>query len=128
MNDHNTELDRLRSIAEQGDASTQFKLGQMYELGIDVVRDYVGALKWYGKAAQQNHAKAQYALGVMYLFGIGVIEDEVMAHLWFNLAAAQGNKNAREYRDMVATEMTPDQIAEAQRLAREWKPVTARTK
>lgn len=42
--------------------------------------------------------------------------------MWFNLAGAQGDKDAVSNRDYAATLMTPDQIAEAQRLAREWKP------
>ena len=42
-----------------------------------------------------------------------------MAHMWYNLAAAQGNKNAVKYRDLVAHKMTQQQIAEAQKLARE---------
>ena len=99
-----------------------------YDNGEGVVQDYVTALKWYTKAAQQNYASAQNNLGVMYDNGEGVVQDYVMAHVWYNLAAAHGNKKARENRDTVARKMTRDQIAEAQRLAREWKPVTARTK
>jgi hypothetical protein len=48
--------------------------------------------------------------------------DYVVAHQWFNLAAATGAKDAKEMRDIVAAKMTSAQIAEAQRLAREWKP------
>ena len=40
----------------------------------------------------------------------------------YNLAAAQGEKDTGEWRDSLAEEMTPEQIAEARRLAREWKP------
>jgi uncharacterized protein len=42
--------------------------------------------------------------------------------MWFNLAAARGNRDAEKDRDMIAAQMTPAQIAEAQKLAREWKP------
>jgi hypothetical protein len=42
--------------------------------------------------------------------------------MWWNLAAAQGNEDARKNRDLAARRMTPDQLAEAQRMAREWKP------
>jgi TPR repeat protein len=58
----------------------------------------------------------------MYLFGHGVPQDYVIAHQWLNLAAANGYKTAQEGRDLAAAQMTPAQIAEAQRLAREWKP------
>ncbi len=46
--------------------------------------------------------------------------DLVVAHKWFNLAASRGNQSARVYRSELALEMAPEQIAEAQKLAREW--------
>jgi hypothetical protein len=58
----------------------------------------------------------------MYGNGRGVPQDYVAAHMWFNLSAAQGNANAAENRNNVAARMTPAQIAEAQRLARDWTP------
>jgi TPR repeat protein len=59
----------------------------------------------------------------MYANGHGVPQDYVLAHMWFNLAAATGMvETAAADRDMVAAKMTPAQIAEAQKLAREWKP------
>jgi len=54
--------------------------------------------------------------------GLAVPQDYVQAHLWFNLAAAQGDESAREGRDIIGLRMTPARIAEAQKLAREWKP------
>ena len=73
-------------------------------------------------AAEQGDAHGQSNLGLSYAKGEGVPQDYILAHMWFNLAAAQGNANAIKGRDMVAGAMTPAQIAEAQRLAREWKP------
>jgi uncharacterized protein len=58
----------------------------------------------------------------MYANGEGVPQDYAAAHMWFNLAAASGNKNAVKARNIVAAELTPAQVAEAQTLAREWKP------
>jgi uncharacterized protein len=55
----------------------------------------------------------------MYGVGTGVIQDLVYAHMWLNIAASSGNKVAVKNRDIVAGEMTPAQIAEAQKLARE---------
>jgi hypothetical protein len=49
-----------------------------------------------------------------------VAADLVVAHKWFNLAAARGNRSALTYRSELAREMSADQVAEAQRLAREW--------
>jgi TPR repeat protein len=94
----------------------------MYAKGEGVPQDYVEAMKWYRLAADQGDADAQINLGVMYAKGDGVPQDYVLAHMWFNLAAAQRNSSAVKNRDIAVSRMTPDQLAEAQRLAREWKP------
>jgi uncharacterized protein len=73
-------------------------------------------------AADQGRAEAQFFLGNMYVKGQGVPEDYVFAHMWFTLAAAKGDEGAKEGRNMLAEHMTAAQIAEAQRLASEWKP------
>jgi TPR repeat protein len=111
-----------RKAADQGDADAQFNLGAGYDNGQGVPQDYAEALKWYRLAADQGVASAQYNLAVMYANGQGVPQDYVRAYMWFNLAAAQGLQGAEEDRDQVAQQMTAAQIAEAQKLAREWKP------
>ena len=63
-------------------------------------------------------------LGVMYAEGRGVPQDYVRAHMWFNLSAAKGEQRAVKVLDMAERRMTPAQIAEAQKLAREWTPTT----
>jgi hypothetical protein len=57
---------------------------------------------------------------MLYATGRDVATDLVVAHKWFNLAAARGNEDARSHRIELAREMSTDQVAEAQRLAREW--------
>ena len=118
--DYATALEEMLPIAEQGNADAQFALGVMYGNGDGVPQDYAVAMKWYRLAAEQGIARAQYNLGIMYGNGKGVPQDYVQAHMWFNLAASKGNEIARKNRDIVAKKMTPTQIAEAQRLAREW--------
>jgi clan AA aspartic protease (TIGR02281 family) len=88
-----------------------------------VPQDYAAALSWYRKAADQGHAEAQYNLGVMYANGQGVAKDYVIAHMRLSLAAAKGYNGAAKAlnRDIVAAKMTSAQIAEAQKLAREWR-------
>jgi hypothetical protein len=112
----------FRKAVEHGYARAQYNLGVMYRRGHGVQQDNVEAVKWYGKAAEQGFAEAQYSLGVMYAEGQGVRQDFVRAHMWFDLAAASGDSTARKNREIIAAKMTPSQIAEAQRLAREWKP------
>ena len=114
----------FRLAAEQGDAWAQYFLGVRYANGEGVPQDYTEAVKWYRLAAEQGHASAQSNLGVRYAKGEGVPQDDVLAHKWFNLAAAQGDASAKKGRDIVTDRMTREQIAEAQRLAREWKPKT----
>ena len=57
-----------------------------------------------------------------YLYGSDLPQDYVLAYMWSNLAAAQGDANAAQTRQLVAEQMTKGQIAEAQRMSREWKP------
>ena len=108
--------------ADQGDPFAQSSLGFMYGLGRGVTQDYAAAVKWYRMAADHGDPDAQNNLGAMHAEGKGVTQDYVQAHKWFNLAATTGDADAVKARDMVAAKMTPAQIAEAQKLAREWKP------
>jgi len=128
--DHAEALKWYRRAAEQGDADAQHNLGFMYRNGQGVPQDHAEAVKWYRRAAEQGNALAQNNLGVMYGTGKGVPQDYVQAHLWYNLAAStqkepEERERAARNRDLVAARMTPAQIAEAQRLAREWRPKTA---
>ena len=115
-----------RLAAAQGHSDAQFNLGVMYAFGVGIPQDYAEAVHWYRLAADQGHADAQGNLGPMYGLGRGVPQDDVEAHMWFNLAAAQSSSEDRDRRvkarDDLAERMTADQIAEAQRRAREWTP------
>ena len=120
-----------RKAAAQGIASAQFNLGLMYDKRQGVPQNFVEAVNWYRKAAEQGNAEAQYNLGMMYFAGLGVPKDYAVAHMWFHLATSRypaSEKAKRERaevsRDIAASKLTPGQIAEAQRLAGEWKPKT----
>ena len=118
--DYATALREWQPLAEQGYAEAQYYLGSMYDRGIGVGQDFAKAAKWYRRAAHQDDVDGQNNLGAMYLKGNGVPQDYVQAHMWFNLAAAQDHKAAIENRDIVAKQMTPAQIARAERMARQW--------
>jgi len=120
--DYATALREWRPLAEQGDAKAQFSFGLLYENGDGVPRDYTKARQWYEKAAAQGDAKAQLYLGLQSSFGQGVPMDVVEAYMWYSLAAGNGNAHAPGYRNDLSRQMTPAQIAEAQKRAREWKP------
>jgi uncharacterized protein len=104
-----------------GRTDAQYNLGLMYANGQGVPQDYAEALKWFRPAAERGEPAAQYALGLMYESGRGLSQDYLLAHLWFDLSAAQGTKLAVTGRDRIERKMAPAQIAEAQKLAREWK-------
>jgi len=119
----------LMTKAEQGDASAQSKLGLMYLMGEAIPLDYKEAFRWYRASAVQENSSAQGSLGAMYRKGLGLPQDYIQAHMWYNLATAnseldQERKLWAKNRDSIAKMMTAEQIAEAQRLAREWKPKT----
>lgn len=120
----------VRPLAEQGDAQAQFNLGSLYYQGLGVAQDYQEAVKWLTKAAEQRHIHAEVTLGGILADGVqGVItKNYPQALMWFIFAAAQGDVEAVEFRDSLAMKMTPVQITEAQRLAREFKPTDAYAK
>ncbi len=95
----------------------------MYAGENGVVKDEAEAVKWYRKAAEQGVANAQTFLGLMYADGRGVVRDELEACKWWLLASAQGEENAKKIISIIESQLTPQQRAEGQRLAREWKPV-----
>jgi len=118
--DYATSVRIWRSLAEQGYPFAKHNLGAFYYAGLGVPQDYAEAFRWYRRAAEQGSSNAFNPLALMLYQGRGVPQDHVQAHMWFNLAAAWGSENAASNRDIVAESMTPAQVAEAQKLAREW--------
>lgn len=116
-------------VAEQNDsAESQFRLGLKYFHGEDISKDNAESVKWFRKAAERGHAGAQCALGAMYHDGEGVPQDYVMAHMWYNLALASSQLAGKPREaclrgiNILMSQLTSHQLAEAQRLAREWRP------
>jgi TPR repeat protein len=127
--DHKEALRWFRQAADQDDVAAQFYLGVMFSKGRGAPQDNAEAMRWFRRAADLGYAQAQYNLGLFYAQSEAGEPDNVSAHMWFNLAAAHFPASdtddrgaAVRNRDLVAEKMTPDQIARAQRRAREWKP------
>jgi TPR repeat protein len=112
----------FEKAANQGHVGAQVNLGTLYLLGEGAPQSAQMAVFWFSQAAEQGDVLAFAKLGWMYAQGRGVLQDFTQAHMWYNLSAAQGDLRAAEARDALTKQMTPAQIAEAQRLAREWKP------
>jgi len=72
---------------------------------------------------QSGDSENLYKLGLIYSTGQGEAMDLVRAHMWFNLAASRGSEAAKECRRELADQMSKDEIAQAQRAAREWLSV-----
>ena len=113
-------VEEFRPYAEQGNVRAQLLMGMAYQKGNrDGFQDYKKAVKWYTLAAEQGHADAQSNLGAFYGLGLGVLQASVNAHMWANIAASNGEESAIELRNIIAKEMTPSQLENAQDLARE---------
>ncbi len=123
--DYQEALKWYRLAAGQGDPRAQVQLG--FKLQQEALTLQLEALTLQLEAEQGNPF-AQATLGNMYDLGDGVSQNLIQAHKWFNLAASKATGEEREgyrsSRDAVAEDMTALQIAEAQRLAREWQPKT----
>ena len=113
-----------RKAAEQGKAQAQFHLGALYTEGRAFPKDEKEAVKWYQKAADQGYAEGQCSLAAMYSRGEGVPKNLVFAYKWRLLAASQGDSISKEAVRALESIMTPGQIAEGQRLAAAFVPVS----
>ena len=113
----------FRMAAEQGHAEAQVVLGLIYADGEGVPEDDAEAVRWYRMAAEQGNITAQYKLGYMYVAGEGVPVDLVQAYAWISMAAAQSPGSLPKVtKKTIAEGMTRAEIAEAQKLSREfWK-------
>ena len=119
-----------RLAAEQGYAIAQHNLGSIYITGRYMPPNFAEGANWFRRAADQGYADSMLGLAALYEGGNGVPQDYVLAHMWYNLAIVHFPSAETdlpetvivEFRDKSAEKMTPDQIAEAQRLAREWVP------
>jgi TPR repeat protein len=109
----------FQKAAAQGDAGGQCNLGFMYSKGRGVPKDDAKAVELFQKAANQGNAQAQLNLGIMYAFGEGRPKDDVRAYAWISLAVANGKKNGADERNKIEKGMTPERIAEAQKLSAE---------
>jgi uncharacterized protein len=120
--DYVNALKWYRLAAAQDNAQAQFDLGEMYRSGQGVTVDHAEMVKLTLRSGEKGYVAAQDALGFWYEYGVGVQVDNVKAYLWYDLAAAQGGRRDADKRDQIAKKLTPEQIAEAQRMAREWVP------
>ena len=135
-----------RIAADQGSSYAENVMGVACEQGLHVAQDDAEAFRWYRRAANKIYERPgdtwihspQYNIGAMYASGRGTAQDYVRALMWFTLAVGFGDtkppdpfgvklvntstSTAIEQRDKLVPLMTSAQIAEAEKLAREWRP------
>jgi TPR repeat protein len=119
--DYATARQELTALAERGDSEAQLHLGLMYRDGQGFLPDPREAEKWLKRSAEQENEAARIALALLYADRQGFVHDDVKALMWFNLAVVQGSRTAVPLRDDLLVRMTPVQVAEAQRMSREFK-------
>ena len=128
LGNHSESIKWFTMAANSENTTAQVLLAGMYSDGIGAQKDIQKAHYWYAKAAENGEPFAQFCLGINYLNGYGAPKDYVQAYKWFNLSAANSPSPQPKWgdpaggRDAVAQLMTPAQIAEAQRLSREFNP------
>ena len=119
-------FNRHQPAAQEGDLHAQYRLGIIYLKGQGVRPNHAKARKWLNSAAEAGYARAQAALGAMYAHGVGAEQDMVQAYFWFKLAEprlppGRTHQMAQSFRRDAERRMSPEQKAEAQQLARDWR-------
>ncbi len=120
--DHREAVRWYRMAATQRHVGAFYRLCVLSDIGRGMPQDYQEALRWCRLAADQRHGSAMFMIATYYEKARGVPKDVVLAYQWYNLAAANGHEAGAKWRDRLASTMTPPQIAQAQFLARNWKP------
>lgn len=113
--------------AEQGDAFSQYLLGNNAWNGTGMLKSESAAVQWWQRAAAQGFAPAQSSLGKVLLTGSqNVRPDKTQAYVWLTLSAGQGDQEADQQRAALVKQLQPDQLAQAKRLVKDWKPTKPR--
>ena len=97
-----------------------YRRGLAYQRGDGAPVDRAHAVRLFRMAAGEGHAEAQLELGLAYATGRGARLDPIRAHQWLNIASAAGSRRARVELAELASELSEEQIAEAEFLALEW--------
>lgn len=127
--DQKVVIAQLLDRAQNGDANSQFALGEAYARGKGSIGDpdYQEAMLWWRRAAENGIAEAQFNLGLMYSTAQGIPRDLMQAHKWMSIAAASltrmgwGERGIGRYRDEIEVRLTRDQLEKSRTLVRQWE-------
>ena len=115
--DFKTALAEFTTLAEQGNARAQAKLGDYYNFGNGVPKNQKAAVRWYMKASKQGDSYAQKELGWKYYKGSGVLTDYRQAYMWWDISAFNGHRFSMGLKEEITKEMTPADISKAQNMS-----------
>ncbi|MEN9560298.1 MAG: hypothetical protein RLZZ502_1509 [Pseudomonadota bacterium] len=118
LEDDKQAVDWFKKASVRGHQDASFYLGMHYAEGRGVLQDYPEAMHIIGKLADANHANAQNMVGNFYRRGLGMPINKAKAYVWYNIAAAKGHRDAMSFRDIMGSQLTGTDLAEAQKLAR----------
>ncbi len=120
--------DWYRKSADAGKVDAIFTMGVVYEGGIGQPRSIAEAFKWYKKSADRGFYPGILKTANMYGKGQGISKDNALAYLWFSIAELRAPKDSNDryelpiVKDRLTTLLTKEQVADADRKAKAWKP------
>ena len=119
-------INEFTVLAERGHGGSEFMIGVMYFYGAGVPKDTGVAAVWFHKSALKGHPPAQLAFGSIHIRGVGVEQNLTDAYMWLTLAT-QSNvpglvTQAATLRDDAQKKMNAQQVEDARRSARVWRP------
>jgi TPR repeat protein len=108
-------------------SAAMYRVGYLHEKGLGVKANMKEAEKWYRKAADAGDSWSQLYFGDKCEHGRGVPVDLISAHVWYNLASkGMGSeelwKKAKSAKERVALTLSAEDLARAEKMAREWRP------
>ncbi|MCP5361888.1 MAG: sel1 repeat family protein [Hyphomicrobiales bacterium] len=110
------------SAAKKGYAPAQFNVANMFSKGAGVAQDQQEAFHWYQKAAEQGDVAAMFNTGNRYAIGNGTGRDFAKAYMWYHIAAEQGVGVAERSKQILAQQMSEEDMARAEAFIRGWRP------
>jgi localization factor PodJL len=109
-----------QAAAAQGNRHAMSNLAVLYAAGND--RNFADAARWFQRSAALGYVDAQFNLAVLYERGDGVPQSLLDAYKWYAVAATSGDAVAKTRADAIATQLSADELAAAQKAALEFKP------
>ncbi len=98
-----------------------YALGGMFEFGHGVEVDFKKSAEYYLRVGEQGAPAAQRKLGILHHLGQGLPKDNVRAYFWLMIGGIDNDKFTRDAFDGAKSEMTVDEISEAERLVQQFE-------